>query len=368
MLQLTPVRQYGVALTETLINELALLRKAPARGFFAVQVITSVTLAVWISAQLGMEFAWWAAISSFAVARPGLRENLRRAAERVGGTIGGAILGIVYTQLFEPHEVFVPVLLCSLLGAQTVYGTKKAAASYAWVLSSVTTMMVIFAAQNGLTGDALHHFALDRVLEVAIGVSCSVVSGLLFQRLVKPAEADVAKIAVVQDKPVRGKRLLLSVEAGLAIAVVMLVLAQANVSDLSQAMITILALLMLPANTDVEHTQQQVIDRMAQRLLGCLLAVVIGLCLYPLAREAAFLSWLTLAAGLWLGSHLQQGHARVSYLGRQFTIAWIMIFVQHETWFAEPHVALLRFSGMAVGVVTLAAVMAIAGRVWRPGV
>lgn len=67
--------------------------------------------------------------------------------------------------------------------------------------------------------------------------------------------------------------------------------------------------------------------------------------------------FLTLSAGLWLGCHLQLGCESVSYTGTQFTMAWIMIFIQPHYWFADPHVAMLLFYGTMVGVLVLAVIM-----------
>jgi hypothetical protein len=54
---------------------------------------------------------------------------------------------------------------------------------------------------------------------------------------------------------------------------------------------------------------------------------------------------------------VQTGSAGASYVGRQFTIAFIMVFVQDHQWSADPLPALMRLEGILIGIVTLAAVM-----------
>ena len=58
-----------------------------------------------------------------------------------------------------------------------------------------------------------------------------------------------------------------------------------------------------------------------------------------------------------VGCHVQTGREGATYIGRQFTIAFIMVFVQDHGWSADPGPALTRLSGILAGIVVLAAVM-----------
>ena len=60
---------------------------------------------------------------------------------------------------------------------------------------------------------------------------------------------------------------------------------------------------------------------------------------------------------MWIGCHVQTGSHGASYVGRQFTIAFIMVFVQDHQWSADPLPALLRLEGILIGIATLAAMM-----------
>jgi hypothetical protein len=69
-----------------------------------------------------------------------------------------------------------------------------------------------------------------------------------------------------------------------------------------------------------------------------------------------------LAVGIWAGCHVQTGKQGASYVGRQFTIAFIMVFVQDHAWSANPHPAMLRLEGIFAGIAILTCVMLIAAR------
>jgi uncharacterized membrane protein YccC len=96
---------------------------------------------------------------------------------------------------------------------------------------------------------------------------------------------------------------------------------------------------------------------MVQRFAGCLLAGLIGVALLPLLGNHAWLSMIALSAGVWFGCHVQTGKEGASYVGRQFTIAFIMVFVQDHRWSADPLPALMRLSGILTGIVVLTAVI-----------
>jgi hypothetical protein len=75
---------------------------------------------------------------------------------------------------------------------------------------------------------------------------------------------------------------------------------------------------------------------------------------------------LALSIGVWIGCHVQTGRERASYVGRQFTIAFIMVFVQDHHWPADPVPALMRLSGILTGIVVLAGVILATSRLHSP--
>lgn len=340
---------------------------------FTVEVVVALALAVWVSESLGMHFAWWAALSSFAVAKATPKESAIRGLQRLLGTIVGGVVGILATIAVVPY-VDVSFFLCGLIGGYTVYRANESPWSYAWVLGAVTAMMVIIDAQSVSTFSVVLRFTFSRIAEVAVGISACAIISLVFHwigtklNMVEDSIPVMRPAAtVVSEQDWRNRRIMLGVEAGFSVLIVAMVLWQANISDLSQALVTIIAVPILPAGKNTPETNGQIIDRMAQRLVGCLLAGVLGILLLPLLQDSPFLYILTFTVGLWIGCHLQQGSERVSYTGRQFTIAWIMIFIQPHYWSADPNTAVMRFYGIMLGVLTLAVIMLLVGKVERVG-
>ncbi len=125
----------------------------------------------------------------------------------------------------------------------------------------------------------------------------------------------------------------------------------------AQAMVTVVAVLVLPTASLVAHPQQPIVVRMVHRFTGCLLAGVLGVVLLPLMQGQALACMLALSAGVWAGCHVQTGQQGASYVGRQFTIAFIMVFVQDHHWSADPVPALMRLAGILSGIVIVAGVM-----------
>jgi len=60
---------------------------------------------------------------------------------------------------------------------------------------------------------------------------------------------------------------------------------------------------------------------------------------------------------VWIGCHVQTGSQGASYVGRQFTIAYIMVFVQDHQWSSDPMPAGVRLGGILCGIGVLACVM-----------
>jgi len=151
--------------------------------------------------------------------------------------------------------------------------------------------------------------------------------------------------------------MLLGMQGGLAIAVLAALTYVLHLPGFAQAMVTTVAVLILPAAMLVSRARRPIFERMVHRFAGCLLAGVIGVALLPLMQGQAVLCVPALALGVWAGCHVQTGQQGATYIGRQFTIAFIMVFVQDHHWSANPVPALMRLSGILTGILVLAAVM-----------
>jgi hypothetical protein len=156
--------------------------------------------------------------------------------------------------------------------------------------------------------------------------------------------------------------MLLGLQAGLAVAVLAVLTYALNLPGFAQAMVTAIAVLILPAASLTVTSNRPVVEKMVQRFAGCLLASALAVALLPLLRGNALLCMLALLVGVWAGCHVQTGRQGASYIGRQFTIAFIMVFVQDHQWSANPQPALLRVAGIVTGIVVLAATMLVTSR------
>jgi hypothetical protein len=171
------------------------------------------------------------------------------------------------------------------------------------------------------------------------------------------SESFAASIPTAPLTTLRPTRALLGLQGALTITILAALTYVLHLPGLAQAMVTAIAVLILPAGLTLDRTRQPVMEKMVQRVAGCLLAGALGVALLPLMQGQAALCMLALSLGVWMGCHVQTGREGASYVGRQFTIAFIMVFVQDHHWSADPLPALMRLSGIITGIVVLAIVM-----------
>ncbi|MDR5738961.1 FUSC family protein [Caballeronia sp. LZ016] len=357
-------------------RELVAIRPSSSRARFGTQAMLSVALAVALAHVFDLTHVWWAAISGFAVMHSKFSACAQRGAHRVLGTVAGALLGATAGPLIgDMPWLFVPLL--GAIAGVSVYRALVSDAGYAWVLGAVTSLMVTFEAHRLASASATASFALLRVAEVIVGtLACVAVSALFHagvqhyrkSRGVTPMPGALAASAVdrvdgasvrtaaAASAEARHKRI-----AWHAAWSVMILSAMAyawNLPGFPQAMVTAIAVLILPASALGQPTHRPIAARMVQRFAGCLLAGAVSLAVLPLIGDNALACMVALCAGVWIGCHVQTGSQGASYVGRQFTIAFIMVFVQDRDWSSDPMPALMRLAGIVGGIAVLAAVMA----------
>lgn len=383
-------------------RELIAIRPTPARALFATQAMLSVGLAVALAYAFHLSNIWWAAISGFAVMQSKFSACAQRGVQRVVGTVAGAIIGAVAgATIGDMPWIFVPFL--GVIVGVSVYRALVSDAGYAWVLGAVTALMVTFEAHRLVSAAATASFALLRVAEVVVGtVACVAVSALFHAGVqhyrksrgappvpraqaastvdrvdgvnaqavtVIPSDAAQAVQALDATHIARAEQIALAMRKRLAwqSAWSVMILASLaytwNLSGFAQAMVTAVAVLILPASALGKPTHKPIAERMIQRFIGCLLAGAVSLALLPLLGDNALACMAALCAGVWIGCHVQTGTQGASYVGRQFSIAFIMVFVQDHHWSSDPMPALMRLVGILGGIVVLSGVMAL-GAAW----
>jgi uncharacterized membrane protein YgaE (UPF0421/DUF939 family) len=366
-------------------RELAAWKPSGARATFGAEAMLSVALSVALANALHLSDTWWAAISGFAVMQTSFAGSVQRAAHRIMGTVIGAALGtLAGPWIGDRPWLFVPVL--GVIGAVTVYRANGSKAAYAWILGGVTALMVTYEAHKFATVRATAIFAVLRVAEVAVGtLACLLVASVFhfgpkwYRKNRTSLAASVARAAGDAGVPsaailtpplesARSTRMLLCLQAALSITILASLTYVLHLPGFAQAMVTAIAVLIVPPGLAIDSTRQPVMEKMVQRVAGCLLAGAIGVALLPLMQGQAVLCMLALSIGVWTGCHVQTGREGTSYVGRQFTIAFIMVFVQDHHWSADPLPALMRLSGILTGIVVLAVVMLVTSRLYIPPV
>ncbi|MDR5734960.1 FUSC family protein [Caballeronia sp. LZ025] len=365
-------------------RELVAIRPSSSRARFGTQAMLSVALAVALAHVFDLTHVWWAAISGFAVMHSKFSACAQRGVHRVLGTIAGALLGATAGPLIgDTPWLFVPLL--GVIAGVSVYRALVSDAGYAWVLGAVTSLMVTFEAHRLASASATASFALLRVAEVVVGtLACVAVSALFHagvqhyrkSRGVAPMPGALAastadrvdgashKTALVRTDAARleasaeARHRRIAWHAAWSVVILASLAYAYNLPGFPQAMVTAIAVLILPASSLGQPTRKPIAARMVQRFAGCLLAGALSLALLPLIGDNALACLLALCAGVWIGCHVQTGSQGASYVGRQFTIAFIMVFVQDHEWSSNPMPALLRLAGIVSGIAVLAAVMA----------
>jgi uncharacterized membrane protein YccC len=156
----------------------------------------------------------------------------------------------------------------------------------------------------------------------------------------------------------RSTRIWQAMQGAVAIALIGLVNHFYALPNFAQSMVSVVAVLLVPLSVLLDgRVTEAVRMRMLNRLLGCLCAALFAAPLLPLIGGTSFLCVVVLGVGVWLAAHVQAGSAQVSYIGTQFGVGFIMIFVQDHAWSTDPSAALQRLMGIVVALFVLAVTM-----------
>jgi hypothetical protein len=267
-------------------RELAAWKASRARVTFAAEAVLSVALSVALANALGLSDTWWAAISGFAVMQTSFAGSVQRAVHRITGTVIGAALGTMLGPwLGDRPWLFVPAL--GAIGGIAVYRANGSKAAYAWILGGVTALMVTYEAHKFASVRATALFAALRVAEVAVGTfACVLVASVFhfgpkwYRKNRTPSDASSARAAGESTAPsaavltslpesVRPTRTLLGLQAALSITILASLTYVLHLPGFAQAMVTAIAVLIVPPGLAADRTRQPVMEKMVQRVAGC---------------------------------------------------------------------------------------------------
>lgn len=324
-----------------------------ARSARCLQAVIAVTLAASISLACRQPEAWWAAICAFALTGSALRPALGLGVQQIAGTFAGTVMGVWLAPLaLDGPAAF--VALSTLFATACLSIAARRAASFLWILSAALFVYMVSL--------LLIHGAADaRPLAVALWINAligtgayllvtALASGVARLRGGDHAPAQAAPPAPSSDNPaqaVSGTRL--SLVCAMSLAVLSWILYRHPLVGMAQAMITTIAVLAVPRTT-VGHSLYNIVIRILNRLLGCLLGAVAAALILPLTAGSDLYCLLALAVLVAVSCHLRLGHPDISYLGTQLGAVAILAFVHDHSWLSDDTItAYHRVIGIAIG-------------------
>jgi uncharacterized membrane protein YccC len=319
---------------------------------------TATGLALVLALALRLDQPYWAAISAFVCSQATQANSVNRALDRVLGTVLGASAALVWYWMvaFDTASVLLLLFAAAMLA---VLGNLVSRHPYAWLLGGLTTMMVVLG-------------SLDDP-RVALAVAASRCAEITLGSVVALAGANLLPVGGPAAAPAApGWRSLLgdnwfmlnhALHTGVAIALAPIAWRVFELPDLSQMSISIGAAMGVPALTgEPQRDARLVADRMAQRVVGCLLGGAAGLLVLATPLSAMLVPWLALlTAGTAIAAQFQTGNHKVAVAGTQAVIALIITLVQGAQPAETLLPALTRLAGMLAAVALLGAVALILG-------
>jgi uncharacterized membrane protein YccC len=293
---------------------------------------------------------WWAAISGYISIQATRPASFLRGVLRIAGTVLGAAIGL----LLVPLVAYDHVACCAALLLLTMAGVLGAVVSrygYAWLMLGLTACIVLLMSLDDPT--AALDAAFYRVAEVMLGT----VIAMLVAFALAPDRADTAPAPSPDMPGLRRPAILHALRSGVCVAILPVVWGWLELPSLAQTGITVTAVMALPTlPRDGGEQARLIITRGLHRVLGCLLGGLAGLAVLALSLTSLPLWLAALAAGLWVGTHLQYSASGIGYVGVQATIVFIVTLVQgsHPPDSIMPGID--RFAGVFCGLVVLLAV------------
>jgi uncharacterized membrane protein YccC len=312
-------------------------------------------LACWLAAVLAfalhLDNPWWAAISAWVVANPERFALLDKAGNRIVGTLVGCVLGYWLALWCEGRSILQLVAMF-IIAALGVYGRFRSARSYAWIIGSVGGLAIFSTSME--TPREIYHFALFRTCEVICGVVASTFIEILLRRP-NPVTAPPAKTPATPAPPSTDRKLALRLAmiGGTTIVLIPILWSRLYLPSLPQIVISSLVVL----DRDAASTH----FRGLQRILGCLVGGVFGLCVIRLGTDS-FLVWSAmLIGGVFAFALLHHGGSRWSYVGTQGGVAIILALITGQGPPDSILPAVGRIAGMLCGVAILICVCFVVG-------
>lgn len=313
-------------------------------------VMLAIVFAHWIDA--GM--VSWAAFSAFVLLKSELSETLLRGLLRIAGTIAGAGLALAIVPI-AAHSLPVAMLSAAVVGTLGLYGMLTARRAYAWLLFGLTFEMILL---DKLTHPQLDTmaFAETRLLEVLAGTLACIIVSLTATAL--------ARRKWLAGTPARPDRMRWNshaarhaAQAGIAIAVLLVLHEWFVLPELPQAAITIMAVMIVPVEGLGASGFVPVTRRLLHRAIGCMAGGLFALAILLIAQGNPVILVGGTCIGIVIGRHIENGLPKATYVGLQFTLAVLVGLVPDSYAEAEITPALQRLVSIFIGMAVLEPVL-----------
>lgn len=337
-------------ITSHVQNELRELTRPGPRMADEIACVLSVMLAIVLAQLADARMVNWAAVSALVLLKSDTLETLLRGAMRMVGTLTGGALALMLAPL-ALHSLAVAVLSAGLVGGMGLYGMLTGRRAYAWFLFGLTFEIVLL---DKLANPDLATFelAFTRVIEVGAGtLACVVVS--LGAALISGKDWLANRKARPERMRWNATAARHAAQTGIALAALPLLYHFVKVPELTQAAITIMAVMIVPVAGLGQSGLVPVSRRLLHRAIGCVAAGLLAIGLLVLAHGNVAVIIAGTCFGLFLGRHLETGGKATQYVGLQFSIALLTALVPDSYSQIETGVAMERLLGIAVGMAML---------------
>lgn len=305
-------------------RELADIGSRPAQARMGTVAAVSVILTTVVALAMQLDAPWWAVVSGYMSLMSTGAGSVRRGLLRLSGTIAGGALGFVMAR-WLPYD---QVALCLFLGCATMAGVIAVQVSphgLAWLFMAITSSLVLLMSLNDPT--QAFQIACYRTLDVAVGVSCAMVTAKLLQdwHAEPPATSPGWRHLLGAQWP----SVLHGFRAAISVITVMIVWVMADLPDVGEMAVTIAVVMAAPLIADGGTTTRHLVaEKSFHRFMGCMLGGIVALGCLALQVES-FFWWLAMIGGVvWVGMHIQMGRHGVPYVGTQFAFVFVVTMVQ----------------------------------------
>jgi uncharacterized membrane protein YccC len=323
------------------------------------ECVASVLLAIVLGHLADVQNISWAAFSGYMVMRGHISESLLRGILRILGTVIGALLALAVVLLIGINPATSAVALALICGV-ALYGTLVSKHSYAWLFVGLTFAMILMDKLEH-PGHVIDAFVSTRMRETVAGtVACILVSTLstLTLRRRWPGSRSQTTAAPFGWNSDAARH---AAQGAIALAMLPFLGATFHIPQLSQAAITIMALMIIPVSSIGKSGLVPVSRRIVLRVAGCvcgaaLAAVVLFLAHVPEHAVVPVLLVGTMA-GVMLGRHIENSKRSFAYGGTQFTLAILVTLVPDSYVHVEIDPSIERLIGILIGILILVPVL-----------